>query len=649
VRQHLAAALFFTALALVWSYPLARHLSTHMPGALGDNEQFLWNFWWMRKALVSGADFFHSPYLLAPVGADLTLHTHTALAAFAGATVLGGLPVVAAMNVTTIASLALNGFIAYLLAWRMTAHRGAALLGGTLFATCPYVAAHLNGHYDLVMVWTIALFALVAPRAIGGSVGWAAVAGLVLGLTAYVSSYYLVYDAALVLCFTGVAARRWSATLRTDHRYSKPWLTAAAIALALDAIALAVIFATGGLVARIGPLRLSMRDPFNALEIFWLLLLAALWIRYRPAVASAPRDGWSARRTATALATMAGVFVIVAAPLVRNGVQLIARGEYVTQTYFWRSAPVGIDAATLILGNPFHGVWGDFVRRAYERLGIDVIESAAWLGIVPVWLAVYAIRRSGSNRGVRQWTVVLIVFGLWTLGSLVHVAGQNIAMIGPAFVLRYVPIVENARMPGRAMAVVYLALALLAAAGAARWTSNAARPGVVMLTVGVIAFADFLAAPFPLARVDCPSIYYVLRDRPERGTLAELPLGIGDGFGPVTPIEPRALLCQTVHERPMLGGVISRLPARLLTRYSADPLLGAWLRLSGARTTVEGADAPLPGPELAAERMAANDIAFVILHRDSAAPPLREYVEHGLPLTPVAEDGDRVLYVKTPR
>src|SRR6266852_3722863 len=115
---HLAAAGAFAAFAVAWSCPLAWHLSTHLPGpGTGDNVDFLWNFWWMRTALASGLNFFHTTYVFVPKGADLTLHTHTALPAFLGATVLRGLPVVAAQNLTILAALFLNGFCAYLLAW----------------------------------------------------------------------------------------------------------------------------------------------------------------------------------------------------------------------------------------------------------------------------------------------------------------------------------------------------------------------------------------------------------------------------------------------------------------------------------------------------------------------------------------------------
>jgi len=75
-----------------------------------------------------------------------------------------------------------------------------------------------------------------------------------------------------------------------------------------------------------------------------------------------------------------------------------------------------------------------------------VIESGAWLGIVPLGLAVYAVRRRWSDPAVRQWTIVGAVFFVWALGSLVHAAGRNTAMIAPEFLLRYGPLAAN--LPG---------------------------------------------------------------------------------------------------------------------------------------------------------------------------------------------------------
>jgi hypothetical protein len=643
LRQHGPAAVFFAALAVAWTFPLILHLSTHLPGpGIGDNMLTLWNFWSMRTALATGTNFFYSKYQFAPIGIDLTLYTHTALPALAGATVLGSLPLAMALNVTILAALALNGFFAYLLAWRLVHDRAAAGVAGIIFACSPYLSAHLNGHFDLIGIWTIPLFALAILEALEGSIVWAVVAGAVVGITAYVAYYYAVYQLALLACLMAFAAWEWSIELSPIAPRQRRLLMFVIGALVLDALAIVVTVATGGFDTRIGPIRLAMRDTFNQRQIFWVLAVIALWIHFRPRIAVRARPDWSWSRVWPVLGTLFAALLIVTAPLVWNGVKLTLRGQYVTQTYVWRNAPIGIDLATLFIGQPFHSLWGLPIRRLYAQMGIDLIESGAWLGIVPVGLVVYALRRRWSEPAVRQWTAVGVVFFIWALGAHVHAGGYNTGLIMPATLIRYLPIVSNARMPGRTILVVYLAMAMLSAVTIAHWQGRWRHATVAI--AAVIVLLDFLAAPFPLTALECPAIYQILRDRPEPGSLAELPLGLGDGFGPVTPVDMRFLLCQTIHERPLVGGVTSRLPPNVVAYYKADPLISAWLRLSGMR--VDAADVrPLPGAEVAGERLKANGIAFVMLNRKTASPELREYVERVLPVTMVAESGDQALYV----
>jgi len=376
------------ALALAWSFPLATVAGTHLAGAgFSDNANFLWNFWWMREALGSGERFFSTPYLFAPFGSDLTLHTHTALNAFAGATLLEGLPPLTAMNVTILGSLFLNAFCAYLLAHRVTGDAAASAVAGLIFGGSPYLAAHLNGHFNLTTAWTLPLFALAVGSAFGlhtrverratlsasghratlsalgrratlsGSpVTSAVAAGVILGATAYIDYYYVVFQIAFALFAYLLAARDWSLIARGATAAS---LRLARVFLALaiaDLIVIAGILATGGFDATIAGVRILARDVFNPLQALWLLLAVAGIARWRPALALRPTERWDGLRATMALALVGVVAAVVALPILINGAGVIFRGEYVSQRYFWRNAPKGVDAATFILGNPFHGL-----------------------------------------------------------------------------------------------------------------------------------------------------------------------------------------------------------------------------------------------------------------------------------------------------
>ena len=655
--SHVAAAGAMAAMALAWSFPLAAVAGTHLAGGgFSDNANFLWNFWWMREALESGERFFSTPYLFAPYGTDLTLHTHTALNAFAGATVFGGLPPLAAMNVTILLSLFLNGFCAYLLAWQTTRDTGAALIAGLVFGGSPYLAAHLNGHFNLTSAWTLPLFALACRSTLSGSTSHsgsdpkrvalrAAGAGLILGLTAYIDYYYVVYEVAFAIGACLLAARDWTVVARgatpASMRVARVFLTLAMV----DLVAILGILATGGFDVTVAGVRVLARDVFNPLQILWVLLAIAAIARWRPAITSRPVEDWQTSRGVIALATIAAIGVAIAVPILISGAGVILRSEYVSQRYFWRNAPKGVDAATLVLGNPFHGVWGGMVRASYDWLQIDPIESSAWLGIAPLILAAWSIRRYWTDRAVRWWTAIGAVFFVWALGPHLRLFGYTTGMILPQTLLRYIPIAANARVPGRAMVVVTLAVAVLGAIAIARSPDTSRRRWIGVASMALLIVMDYLPAPFPVVAVDRPAIYETLRDRPEPGTLLELPVGIRDSFTNRGFLDHRALAYQIIHRRPIVGGVVSRMSPSIVAAYADDPLIDGLLDLSGRQTPAK----PLPRRPAAAELLAKNGIAFVMLNRELASSELLEYVELQLPLVFIATEGQRTLYAVAAR
>jgi hypothetical protein len=646
ITRHAAAVTVLAVLAILWSFPLALRLTTHVPGGgYSDNVNFLWNFWWMREALSSGERFFATPYLFAPFGVDLTLHTHTAFNAFVGATALAGASPLTALNLTTLASLILNAVCTYALAWRITRDSGASILAGVVFGGSPYLAAHLNGHFNLTSAWTLPLFALTISNALhpsrGASRWWAAAAGLVLGATVYIDYYYVIYEVAFLLCAVLLSGRDWSIT----RGQPTPGMLRASRALAIlalvDVVVVVAILATGGFETTIGGVRILARDIFNPLQVLWILLGLAALLRWRPRVLWHSGVGPSLPEASAIVATVAVVSMIVALPVLAGGAGVIARGEYVSQRYFWRNAPKGVDLATLILGNPFHGVWGEAVRGSYNWLGIDLIEGGGWLGVAPLVLVGWTLRSHWNDRTVRYWAAVGGLFFIWALGPHLRVLGASTGMILPQTLLRFVPIAANARVPGRAMIVVSLAVAVLGAIAIARSREPLRTRWIGIAAMALIVLMDYAPAPFPMVEVDRPAIYETLRDRPEPGALLELPVGIRDSFVSRGLLDHRALAYQAIHRRPIVGGVVSRLSPSVVNAYTTDPLIDGLLTLSERKPVVHS----LPSQAQTAALLQKNGIRFVMLNRNLASRELVEYVEVGMPLTLVASEGERSLYV----
>src|SRR5260370_32516244 len=152
--RHLGPLALFGALAIGWTWPLAAHLHAAVPGGPGDNYSFLWNLWWMRHVIAPpGLAYFHTSYLFHPFGTTIANHPHTALPAIVAATLLGRASIVTAQNLLLLAYVFANMAAMYALVWDIGRDRRAAVLGAVIFGLSPYLASHLQGHFDLMAAW----------------------------------------------------------------------------------------------------------------------------------------------------------------------------------------------------------------------------------------------------------------------------------------------------------------------------------------------------------------------------------------------------------------------------------------------------------------------------------------------------------------
>ena len=638
---HAAPLAFFAALTVVWSWPLARHLSDSIPGGPGDNFSFVWNLWWMRYVRATpDLQFFRTNFLFFPFGTTIANHPHTALPAFIAATALKGVSLAAAQNVMLLACVFLNMAGAYALAWTLTRHRRGAVLAGIVFGLSPYFSAHLLGHFDLMAGWVLPFFALPFHLAVQRRSTPAAIAaGLVLAAATYTAYYYVVYIALFAAAYTLAAAKAITLSRHQGLPTTRALRAALGglITLAMLALVLAAwIAVTGGAAWQIGRMSVSLRQAHNPLSLMWLALLAAALCALRPTVAfnrDAPLIGPAIR----AGAWIAVVFAIACAPIIVQAVQLVRRGEYVTQTYFWRSAPRGVDLMGPLVGHPRHPLTRTISQSAFKAMHADYIESVAWIGIAPVLLLI-AGSRTPASADSRVWWSVAAVFALWAAGPFLTIAGFDTGLWLPEALARYLPFVENARVPGRAMVGVYLALGILIAITVSRSSGALRWPALQRLAIAAVVF-EYFAAPVPLTRLDDPPSYRALAAAPP-GAVCEVPFGIGDGLGGAGSQDRTVLFYATIHAHPLAGGYIGRMPADAERRYEALPVTSELLRLS--RRAGEHADGPRPVPGLAQDA-AAGPCRYLIVNRDAASEQLQAYVRT-LPVELMASDAKRDVY-----
>jgi general stress protein CsbA len=239
LRPAAIAALGYALLTALFTWPLPYFFFTHHVGQSGgDARIYLWNLWWVRKALV---DLHTSPlqtdYIFYPVGIGLALHTLALLHGVVFVPLSALLGDVAGANLIVCATFVASALATYALCRRLGAGPQGAFLGGLAFGFCPYRLARLAGHYDLLSTEWIPLYALVLLAVMSaGSMraGVILLAGAAAAACGYTNLSYLIFLALFSLLYgIWLVATRAQRPRAVALRGALVGLTAAALLIPL--------------------------------------------------------------------------------------------------------------------------------------------------------------------------------------------------------------------------------------------------------------------------------------------------------------------------------------------------------------------------------------------------------------------------------
>ena len=233
---------------------------------------------------------------------------------------------------------------------------------------------------------------------------------------------------------------------------------------------------------------------------------------------------------------------------------------------------------------------------------------------------------------IRLWLWMALLFFVWSLGPYLMVLGRNSGLMLPQTALRYVPIVNNARIPSRAFIVVVLMVALVGAMALSRWRAKyGAAAAAIAITAVLI---DFWPAPHPIFPLQSSFVYETLGRLP-RGVLMEIPLGFGDGGAGRGKFDHLSLYYQMIHGQPIVGGALARLSPRIRAAYETDPIIGPALALAEGTT-------PAPAPAPCTDSLACS-VRYVIVNDLTAPPDLIAFAQRTFNLRVLQRDRERTL------
>lgn len=614
--------LSFVGVALVQTWPLALHLGDRFTGsAAGDTGVYVWNTWVFGHELVTNhASPFQTdtlPGLGGPV--DLSLHNYTVFADVIALVLQPWLGTAAAFNVIFLLNFALAGLGMFLLVRTLphTAPAGTAVawLAALLFACAPFIVARGNGHFSVAAAAPLPFFAFLFYRTLqerhlrdavcaGACVAWATYSDLYFSVYCVMLAFGLtlarVIDVHLDTRAPRAGARRW--TLPLDLL----------IGALVTAVFLIHVLADGSL--RIGTLDVSMRTLYTPILILSTLVAARLFVTLRP------RLTWTAepiRPLVVPAVVMVGTTMLLLSPLLYAMSIRAADGEMVGVPVPWRSSAPGVDLLAIIVPNPNHplapAASTDWVKRQPG-------EGAASIPFVALGVMAVAWWRTG-HRPNRTWLAMTLACAWLALGPFIRIAGFETLIPTPWTFIRYLPVIGEARMPGRLSVLVILGVAILFAAAVPLVVRQ--RRAAFALIAALLSF-ELLAAPRTLYPADMPAVMRTIANDSRPVKVLHIPFGIRDGLATHGNFNPAALYYQTAHHKPLVGGYLSRLSEARQTLFLTHPVTGPLIRLSEGRTISaedrESARAAAP------TFMRDLQIGWVVIDEQTATPELQAFV-----------------------
>lgn len=341
-----------------------------------------------------------------------------------------------------------------------------------------------------------------------------------------------------------------------------------------------------------------------------------------------------ARRPVVAGLVLAAIIAAVAVSPFAVKVARGARGVTGTAESVRRDfRDFSVEPAGFFIPSFMHPVLSRPLRPLHERMNRGRAlpqETTGYLGLSVLALAAAAIVRRRPVE-LRLAGAVALAFLVLSLGAELKVLGAPTGFPLPAAALAEMPIVRLARAPGRHVIVAALGLGVLAAAA---W-ERAGRPWQVFL-IALIAFE--LWPRVPLMSTAVPDVYARIAREPGDFAVLDVPPGVRDGSRVLGSPDPRRLLAQTVHHKPIVDGMASRLPDRRWSAIVAAPVVGTLL--DPARTS------PV-SPARAEAYFSRWKIRAIVLHPE-ASPEDRRLIETSLTIAgrETFADGTQLWWVR---
>ncbi len=634
--RHAAALAGYVALTLVFTFPLVLHFSDRVIfGPSGDYSWWIWDLWYFRYAVdVARVDPLWCDLIYWPYGVNMILQ-HGWFYKLAGYFLQRFFGLIAVYNMLLLTPYVLCGYAVFLGASLLGASWASAFVAGTIFAFSPGAYSQLwdGAGFDLLSRHTIAFFVIALMLAVRQrQLRYCLLAALMLTWAWGGDYYYFLVSTLFIPVFFLLVEKPIG--VRVSKRFAPPGMAARVLDAALAANLCWIFWRL-----RQGQIEFHGRGSAATLVayvfpyiLFWGLLALRLFLSYSLST-TLDRKAFSWERVAPYVGTIA-CYAVLNLPLILAVLELMKDGNTPSPPRAWRGGGNPTELLWLLHPGIHHPLWGHWS----DVMGGESRHVPS--GYLPMIAAIWLWIRRPTDRWVKLWFGCLAFALLLTMGPWLKIGGIHTYLPMPFYFVHLLPIYNNMQNGHRfASALVTLFLALLFAPVLEQFKSGAPRrwaawiPWLAFLWLAV----EFAHDRLRLIAVETPAIFERLGQRPTAAMLTVPTGALFDGitsssFGHV-PIKPHY---QIAHRKPIVGGLMGRVPGYVHRAMVSDPLLSAMV------SAQSGAPVPdrLRDRSFLRRHLAAMKIGYVMVFEDKIPEGFRRVLKDW-PLRKIDEDKQR--------
>lgn len=564
-NQLMTVIFVYFILSIAMTYPLIINFFDSIVFG-GDAVLYLWNFWWIKKALIELAvNPFYTHYLFYPSGLNL---------AYSGLTLPNSLTAIplmeligfnAAFNFLSIASLALSALGAYLLTYYLTGNKKASFIAGLIFGFCPYHFVHFS-HLNLAPQW-IPFYVLFLFKTFKEKSYWNPfIAALFFTLNCITDWYY----ASFLLLFTVLMIPFFLIYYYFDNKeiiLGKPFLKRIALMIALFILtvmpfALPLIQAGSSYDYSVRSIDSSVAHSIDLMAFivpsYQHSLLGSMVEPFYEHIHD--YNGFSYGNNIESTGFIG--YTVIALTLfclikVKN-----------KEKKFWRA--MALIFLVLSLGPALH--MNGLVQIPVQGIGLDKLAERIEPDLNP-----NALKLLESSAGIPL----------------------------PYMAWHFIPFLNSARVPARFTIMLMLCLSVLSAM-ALKEIFIKRKSSALFIGLSLLVLFEYSVIPLQLQEPVIPSVYEIIKNDEEEFALIEVPLCNGLE-NCVTRATKNEMFYQVFHEKPIVTGLASRIPRESFEFIESSPFLNALSNLSEFNESNTFIDKGF---------LKENKLKYVIVHRN---------------------------------